>query len=76
MPSCTLRTLKRGMHARVVGVRGDGALLSRLTALGLRPGETVTLLRVSPMRRTFLLQTEESVFALGREAAECVIAEV
>ena len=44
--------------------------------IGLRPGETVTLLRVSPMRRTFLLQTEESVFALGREAAECVIAEV
>ena len=39
---------------------------------GVRPGEEVTLLRVSPLRRTYLLGTEESVFALGKEAASCV----
>ena len=72
MSVCLLTSLSKGMRAKVAGVEGEGALRSRLAALGMRPGEEVTLLRVSPLRRTYLVGTEESVFALGKEAAACV----
>ena len=72
MSVCLLTSLSKGMRAKVAGVEGEGALRSRLAVLGVRPGEEVTLLRVSPLRRTYLVGTEESVFALGKEAAACV----
>ena len=75
MSVCLLTSLSKGMRAKVAEVQGEGALRSRLAALGVRPGEEVTLLRVSPLRRTYLIATEESVFALGKEAASCVKAE-
>ncbi len=72
MSVCPITSLSKGMRAKVAEVEGEGALRSRLAALGVRPGEEVTLLRVSPLRRTYLVGTEESVFALGKEAAACV----
>ena len=72
MSVCLLTSLSKGMRAKVAEVEGERALRSRLAALGVRPGEEVTLLRVSPLRRTYLVATEESVFALGKEAAACV----
>lgn len=75
MSVCPITSLPRGTRARVAEVQGEGALRSRLAVLGVRPGEEVTLLRVSPLRRTYLIATEESVFALGKEAASCVKAE-
>ena len=75
MSVCPITSLSKGMRAKVAEVEGEGALRSRLAAPGVRPGEEVTLLRVSPLRRTYLVATEESVFALGKEAASCVKAE-
>lgn len=75
MSVCPITSLSKGMCARVAEVEGESALRARLAALGVRPGEEVTLLRVSPLRRTYLVATEESVFALGKEAAACVKAE-
>ena len=72
MSVCLLTSLSKGMRAKIAEVEGGRALRSRLAALGVRPGEEVTLLRVSPLRRTYLVGTEESVFALGKEAAACV----
>ena len=72
MSVCPITSLSKGMRAKVAEVEGEGALRSRLAVLGVRPGEEVALLRVSPLRRTYLLGTEESVFALGKEAASCV----
>lgn len=72
MSVCPITSLSKGMRAKVAEVEGEGALRSRFAALGVRPGEEVTLLRVSPLRRTYLVGTEESVFALGKEAAACV----
>ena len=72
MSICPITSLSKGMRAKVAEVEGEGALRSRLAVLGVRPGEEVALLRVSPLRRTYLLGTEESVFALGKEAASCV----
>ena len=72
MSICPITSLSKGMRAKVAEVEGEGALRSRLATLGVRPGEEVALLRVSPLRRTYLLGTEESVFALGKEAASCV----
>ena len=72
MSVCQITSLPKGMRAKVAEVEGESALRSRLVALGVRPGEEVTLLRVSPLRRTYLVGTEESVFALGKEAAACV----
>ncbi len=72
MSVCPITSLSKGMRAKVAEVEGESALRSRLSALGVRPGEEVALLRVSPLRRTYLLGTEESVFALGKEAASCV----
>ena len=72
MSVCPITSLSKGMRAKVAEVEGEGALRSRLAALGVRPVEEVTLLRVSPLRRTYLVGTEESVFALGKEAAACV----
>ena len=72
MSVCPITSLSKGMRAKVAEVEGEGALRSRLAALGVRPWEEVTLLRVSPLRRTYLVGTDESVFALGKEAAACV----
>ena len=72
MSICPITSLSKGMRVKVAEVEGEGALRSRLATLGVRPGEEVALLRVSPLRRTYLLGTEESVFALGKEAASCV----
>ncbi len=61
-----------GTRGRVTALTGEEALRSRLAALGVRTGEQVGLLKVSPLKRTFLVRTRESVFALSREAAECI----
>ena len=72
MSVCLLTSLSKGLRAKVAGVEGDGALRSRLAALGVRLGEEITLLRVSPLRRTYLVETQDTIFALGKEAASCV----
>ena len=67
--------LSSGARGRVISLSGEGALRSRLKALGLKEGAEVELLKASPGKRTFLVRTKESVFALGREAAACVTVE-
>ena len=61
-----------GTRGRVTALAGEEALCSRLAALGGREGEQVELLKRSPSGRTLLVKTRESVFALGRGAADCV----
>lgn len=46
----TLATLHPGMHAVVTKVRAEGALLHRLTALGLRNGNELLVLRQARFR--------------------------
>ena len=64
-----LNDCKQGARARVLGVHTAEALSARLKALGLSVGEEVTVLRVSPRKRVWLVETAFATFALGAEIA-------
>ena len=68
----TLKDCRQGARARVAGVHTSEALGARLRALGLFCGAEVSVLRVSPRRRVWLVETAFSTFALGAEIAESV----
>ncbi len=65
-----LSDLKRGESATVLGAEQGmrPALKEQFAALGIRAGEKVTVLCVSPRRQTFLIQAQSQVI-LAREAA-------
>ena len=62
----------KGSARRIVGVSAEGDLAARLSALGIRQGGAVALLRVSPRRRVFLVETEHATVAIGAEIAAAV----
>ena len=68
----TLKDCRQGARARVTGVHASEALGARLRALGLFCGAEVCVLRVSPRRRVWLVETASSTFALGAEIAQNV----
>lgn len=68
----TLKECRKGARVRVIQIHTAEALGARLRALGLECGEQVSVLRVSPFRRVWLVETASATFALGIEVAECV----
>lgn len=63
--------LQCGERAVVASVEAPAPLKERLRALNIRTGEALVLLRVSPFRRTYLVQAGSTV-AIRREVAQCV----
>ncbi len=64
--------LKCGERGIVTGVECEAPLKERLSALNIRSGGVVRLLKVSYFKKTFFLQSGGSRLALRREVAVCV----
>lgn len=63
--------LQKGERAVVLSVGAPEPLKERLRSLNIRAGGEVRLLKISPFRRTFLLQCG-SMVAVRREVAEWI----
>ena len=64
--------MKRGKNAVVLKVEHDDELRARLASLGIYTGAKLTLLKVSPLRHTYLVLAGSTRTALSREVAEGV----
>lgn len=67
-----LTELKRGAHAVVLKVDLPASVRERLRALGIFTGAKICLLKISWLKKTFLVQAGESRVALGRQAAAAI----
>ena len=65
----TLDLLKIGEDARVVTIRCEGFLKTRLADLGLLPGTLITPLNTSPLGDPVAYSVRGSVVAIRREDA-------
>ncbi len=61
--------LKRGESAFVMRVDVEAPLKERLRSLNVYPNSKITLLKVSPFKKTYLLQAGSAVVAMRREIA-------
>ena len=68
-PANTVADLSPGEEGIVDHLRGEPALLARLTAQGLAPGVAVRLVQRSP---AFLVEMGETTLALERRVAESI----
>lgn len=62
--------MKAGESAEVLGVDFSNEIKQRLRYLGVTEGARITLLKVSPCKRTYLVQAPSAKIAIGREVAE------
>ena len=67
--SMTICDLQRGDRALVQKVELEGELREKLLSLQIHAGARLTVLKVSPFRRVFVVQAGSSRLALGREVA-------
>lgn len=65
----TICDLKRGARAVVLKVEGEASVRERLHSYGLFAGAKVTLLRVSMLKKTYLLQVGGTRVALEKTIA-------
>lgn len=65
----TLCDLKKGERAVVIKVELPGEERARLRYLNVYTGSNILLLKVSHMKKTWLVQAKSAKFALGREVA-------
>ncbi len=64
-----LTECKKGARVRIGTVHTEEALSQRLRALGLFAGEYAEVLRVSPRKKVWFVETSLSTFAVGAEIA-------
>lgn len=65
----TCQQLKPGEQAKIVDVTGDAALRSRFAALGLRPGNQISLIRRAPLGCPIEVAVRHTHIALRAEDA-------
>ncbi len=61
--------LKRGERAVVLKVEQSAPVRERLRAFGIFTGAKLTLLKVSPLKKTYLVEAGSGKIAVGREIA-------
>lgn len=71
----TLDRLARGQRAVIVQIGGERGLRRRLLAMGLVPGETVTLTAVAPLGDPLELTVKGYRLSLRRDEARLVVVE-
>lgn len=64
--------LQRGERGVVLNVACAAPLKERLRSLNVRTGGVIRVLKVSWLKRTYLLQAGGSKLAIRREVARCV----
>ena len=68
----TICDLKKGERATVLRVETDELLKERLRMLNISTNRDVTVLKVSPFGKTFLLGAGSATVALRREIANAI----
>jgi len=71
----SLDQLAKGDRGRVVEVIGDGAVAQRLLALGVLPGQVVSVVSVAPLGDPIAIDGPNGRVSLRRREAESVIIE-
>lgn len=64
--------LNAGERATVLSVSCQDTLKDRFAALGILPGAEFVVLKVSLLKKTYLIGTQTSQVAIRKEAAQCV----
>lgn len=67
-----LTQLLKGESAEIVSVSCEKELKERLFSLGIRPKQTLRLVKISKFRKTYLVLAAGNQIALCREVAQCV----
>ena len=65
--------MKTGERKQVLKVELDAEVCERLRYLGVTAGAEITLLKVSFLKRTYLVQARSAKIAIGREVAEGIL---
>ena len=68
----TICDLQRGDRAVVLKVELESSVRERLRALDLYTGATLSVLKVSLFKKTYLVEAKSAKVALGREIASGV----
>lgn len=68
----TLENLPQGARARVVAVRGSGAVARRLMEMGLVPGAPVSVVRAAPLGDPLEVRVRNYHLALRRSEAQTI----
>lgn len=68
----TLNELKRGDSAVVLRTDVPSPIRERLRSLNVYPNAKITVVKVSPMKKTYLLQAGNSRVAMRREIAAMI----
>ena len=68
----TLNELKRGDSAVVLRTDVPSPIRERLRSLNVYPNAKITVVKVSPMKKTYLLQAGNSQVAMRREIADII----
>jgi ferrous iron transport protein A len=72
----TLAWMRAGQSGIVVEIRGGHGLVSRLSALGIRPGKRITKVSSMLMRGPVTVQVDNAQLAIGFRMAMDVIVEL
>lgn len=67
-----LHELKRGDSAVILRTDVPSPIRERLRSLGVYPNAKITMLKVSPFKKTYLLQAGSSQVAMRREIAALI----
>ena len=71
----TLRQIRDGQSGIVLQIQGGHGLISRLNALGIRPGQRITRVSSTPMRGPVTVKVGNAQVAIGFGIANKIIVE-
>ena len=69
----TLRQMQSGQNGRVVEIQGGHGLVTRLSALGIRPGKRITKVSSMLLRGPVTIQSGNTRVAIGFGMANKII---
>jgi len=72
----TLRQMQSGQRGKVIEIQGGRGLVSRLNALGIRPGKRITKVSSMFMRGPVTIKLGHAQMALGFGMANKIIVEL
>ena len=76
MQKKTLKDLKPGEVGRIAQIDGGHGMVSRLAALGIRPGRRITKLNSGFMRGPVTIEVDRTQVAIGFGMAKRIMVEV
>ena len=71
-----LKDLKSGEGGRIAQINGGHGMVSRLAALGIRPGKRITKLNSGFMRGPVTIEVDRAQIAIGFGMAKRILVEV